>query len=200
MIDLDRRWIKILHDLWIYRSRTFTVIMAIAIGVTGVGMVATTQIILLENYLDQYNASRPADATISTSPFGESLLRNIRKLPEVVDADARHVLSARVAFNSDDEVPITLQAIPDFNAINIDKIVPMPGAEVPPPKETVLLERSVLVNTEVHEGDTVRLRMPDGKYHDLTVAGFVLDALVTPSSITSQVNGYITYDTAYWLE
>jgi len=200
MINLDRRWVKVLHDLWMYKSRTFIVITAIAIGVTGVGMVATTQIILLENYLDQYRTSNAADATLNISPFGEGLLRNIRKLPEIVAADARHVITTRVALNSDNELPLTLQVIPDFNAISIDRLVPMSGAQVPPPKETVLLERSVQVNYALHEGDAIRVRMPDGKYHNLTIAGFVLDPLVTPTSITSQVYGYVTFDTSFWLE
>src|SRR5579859_172014 len=200
MLNLDRRWVKIIHDLWIYKSRTFTVIMAIAIGVTGVGMVSTTQIILLENYMAQYRASNPADATIGTSSFGESYLRNVRNLPEVAAADARHTIGARIEMPSGAERPIALQAIPDFNAINVDRIVAMPGAIVPPPTQGVLLERSVLVNDNLHSGDSISVRMPDGKYHSLTIAGFVLDSLVTPTSITAQVYGFITFDTASWLE
>src|SRR5258708_14608796 len=142
MINLDRRWVKVLHDLWMYKSRTFIVITAIAIGVTGVGMVATTQIILLENYLDQYRTSNAADATLNISPFGEGLLRNIRKLPEIVATDARHVITTREPLNSDNELPLTLQVIPDFNAISIDRLAPMPGAQLPPPNETVLLALS----------------------------------------------------------
>ena len=42
--------------------------------------------------------------------------------------------------------------------------------------------------------------MPDGKYHDVTIAGFVLDPLVIPTSISAQVYGYLSYDTASWLE
>ncbi len=145
MLNLDRRWVKIVHDFWIYKSRTFTVIMAIAIGVIGVGMINTTQIILLENYLAQYRQSNPADSTIGTSRFGESFLRKIRKLPEVAAADARHIISARIKMPSGTERPVTLQAIPDFNAINVNRLVRMPGAQVPPPDEGILLERSVLV-------------------------------------------------------
>src|SRR5579862_1086267 len=122
MLNLDRRWVKVLHDLWMYKSRTFIVIMAIAIGVTGIGMVSTTQIILLENYTDEYLSTNAAHATINMSSFGESLLRNIRELPEVQAADARHEISARVEINSNTELPLSLQVISDFNAINVDKI------------------------------------------------------------------------------
>src|SRR5579859_3084011 len=126
MLNLDRRWIKILNDLWMHKSRTVIVIMAIAIGVTGVGMVATSQIILLENYVDQYQKSNPADATVNMSPFGEYMLRHVRELPEVSAADARYVQNTRIALDANNELPLTLQAIPDFNAISIDRVVPQP--------------------------------------------------------------------------
>ncbi len=85
---LDRRWIKVINDLWLYKFRTLNVIAAIALGVIGIGIVTTTQIMLLDNYVTQYWASQPAQARIGLTRFGENLLRRVRELPEVKTADA----------------------------------------------------------------------------------------------------------------
>ncbi len=200
MLSLDRRWVKVLNDLWLYKSRTLVVITAIALGVTGLGIVATTQIVLMENYVAQYWASSPAQTRIGLTPFGESTLRKIREMPDVVAAEARHLINTRVELEPGKPMTMLLQALPDFHAIAVDKLTYLPGAQVPPPARGILLERSVLNNFHLRIGDTIEVRMPDGKQHALTISGFLIDSIQIPTPISSQVYGYISFETAYWLE
>ncbi len=196
----DRRWTKVINDLWLYKARTIVVITAVALGVTGIGLVSTTLTVLVENYVMQYWAANPAQARLNLSPFGESTLRQVQHLPEVMAADARHVINAQIELAGKNPYPLMLQAIPNFESMTVDTLKFMPGAQVPPPKGSLLLERSVLNNQDVRQGDTVRVRMPDGKQHQLTVAGFVFDSVQIPTPISSQLYGYITFETAFWLE
>ncbi|MCC7450463.1 MAG: ABC transporter permease [Anaerolineae bacterium] len=200
MLSLDRRWVKVLNDLWLYKSRTLVVITAIALGVTGVGLVATTQVVLMENYVAQYWAASPAQARIGLTSFGESALRKIRELPDVIAAEARHQITARVELEPGKPMTLSLQALPDFNSITVDKLTYLPGAQVPPPTRGILLERAVLNNFHLKIGDTIQVRMPDGKQHTLTISGFLIDSIVIPTPISSTVYGYVTFETAYWLE
>ena len=200
MIGIDRRWIKILNDLWLYKARTIVVITAIALGVTGIGLVSTTLTILLENYVSQYWAANPAQARLSLSTFGESALRQVQHLPEVVAAEARHVLSVQFETSNGQDFPFQIQAVPNFDSMTVDKLTYMPGAQVPPPKGTVLLERSAANGFHFRQGDTLTVRMPDGKEHQLTIAGFVLDSMQIPTPISSQMYGYVSFETSFWLE
>ena len=56
--------IKAIRDLWRHRSRTLMVVLSIAIGVLGIGMIATTWDILRRDLGRRYAAVVPAHVEI----------------------------------------------------------------------------------------------------------------------------------------
>jgi len=71
------RWRKVVRDLGVARTRTVLVVLSIAVGVFAVGTIAGANALLQQGLRDAYLASKPASATLSTSPFGDDLVQAV---------------------------------------------------------------------------------------------------------------------------
>ena len=96
-MKLSPRWRKVLRDLWLNKTRTALVVFSIAVGVFAVGVIANARIVLSTNLIEMYRATSPAHATILTlTPFDEDLVKSVRKIEGVGEAEARRGLVVRL--------------------------------------------------------------------------------------------------------
>ncbi len=214
---LRPRWRKVVRDLWLNKTRTLLVVLSVAAGVFAVGVVAHLHAIVTQDLRQSYAAVVPANATIFTADtFDEELVRAIRRMPEVGEADGRRSIMAQFRVREGGEWrPIELFVIPDYDDIRVNKIAPervfgpdpvaWPRPDVwPPPERAVLLERTSLLMADlgltlVRQGDAMRLKMPNETERDLAMAGLTYDFTRTPATNTGRAYGYITFDTLEWL-
>ncbi len=197
------RWRKVFRDLWRNRARTFLVILAIAAGVTALGVVGTTYVAVLRDLPASYRTTNPAGARLFTDPFDDDLVRVIRNMPEVGDAAGRRVVTARVALPPVEGQPvqwrdIDIYAISDFADIRINRIWPARGAWPPGPRE-LLIERAALPVLGAKVGDTVLLRLPNDTERPIPVVGLVHDLTQPPARFVNRVYGYVQIGTLEWL-
>jgi putative ABC transport system permease protein len=90
--------------------------------------------------------------------------------------------------------PLWLYTLP--NAPAVGRVRPQDGAPLPPPPGSIVLERSVSAVRSLAVGDVVTVRLSDGDTYRLTVAGFVHDMAVPPTTVQPTVYGYISDETA----
>jgi len=90
---------------------------------------------------------------------------------------------------------LVLWTLPDAPPA-VGRLTPQDGAPLPPPPGTILLERSVRSALPLDVGDEVLVRLSDGDTFRLTVAGFVHDMAVPPTTVQPGVFGYIGDATA----
>ena len=95
----------------------------------------------------------------------------------------------------DETRQLVLWTLPDA-APAVGLLLPQDGATLPPPPGTIVLERSVRSALPVAVGDTVTVRLSDGDTFRLTVAGFVNDMAVPPTTVQPVVFGTIADATA----
>ena len=200
---ITSRWRKVIRDLWINKTRTILVILSIAVGVTSIGMVLGSQLIVDRDLPNTYLATNPPSATIFTlTTFDDDMVDNIRALPEVEEAEGRRFVSIRYRVGDSDWYTMQLLAIPDFEDIRLSKVQPQAG-EYPPPEQTLLLERAsfspLLGLQESQIGDTLIVEPPDGKERTMRISGTVHDIGQPPASLLGIAYGYVTYDTLEWL-
>src|SRR5512145_1204382 len=93
---LRPRWRKVLRDVWLHRSRTTLVILAIGAGIGGAGTVLDTWALVRRVTREQYLASNPASATLRTDSIDAALLALVRAVPGVREAQARRVVPGSV--------------------------------------------------------------------------------------------------------
>ncbi|HEX9076285.1 MAG TPA: ABC transporter permease [Anaerolineae bacterium] len=214
------RWRKVLRDLWGNKTRTLLVVLSIAVGVFAIGMVSGTQVLLSRGLTENYLATNPPSAMLFTDPFDDDQVQVVRKMPGVQEAEGVRRLAVRVQAGPDPSrgdaaqshgdaaqsrgdaaqwQTLVLYAVPDFSHIRIGKFKPFGGAW-PPPKRELLTERSSLSSAQAHVGDPLLIETPDGKRHDMRIAGLAYDPSKLPPTFTGGVGfGYITLDTLEWL-
>ena len=203
MSMIQPRWRKVVRDLWSNKTRTIIVILSIAVGVTTVGMVMGSQIIVNHDLPDAYAAVNPASATIfAINTFDEEMVAAIEEMPEVAEAEGRRFVSVRFQTGNGEWRNLQLFAIADYEAIKINRLEPETGAW-PPPVQTLLIERAsftpALGLAEFGVGDMLLIEPPDGKQRQIQISGTAHDLSQLPAFINGTGYGYITYDTLEWL-
>ncbi len=195
---LRPRWRKVLADLWGNKARTLLVVASIAVGVFAIGVISGTYVILSTDLLISYGATNPANVSLITYPFDPELADAVAGMDGVADAEGRREVEVRVQTGPETWDTLKLVAIPDFDAMQIHRLLPQQGAPVPADEE-VVLERNTLAELGVAVGDTLTIELADGTVRQLPIAGSVLDQNDIYDLILGEARGYVTLDTLPWL-
>ncbi len=203
----DARWRKIFRDLWDNKTRTFLVVLSVAIGVFALGVLANTRATLNRELAADFMATNPASAIITTNrPFDQKLVDAIQKMPEVQAAQGRFDTNVRLLGVGNQWTTMDLFVVDDFDDIRVNKIWPESGAW-PPAKGEILLERSSLelpglTNTQIDDVLTVKTSGAGTRerFRELKLVGTVLDLSRTPSMGTGRAYAYLTFDTLELLD
>lgn len=197
------RWRKVMRDLWSNKTRTLLVLLSISIGVTTLGMVITSQLIVERDLPEVYASINPASATLYTlTTFDADMVETIRALPEVEAAEGRRFVNVRFLTPNGEWRNLQLNVLEDYESMTVNRLRPSTGA-YPPPRRSVLIERAsfspVVGLGDFAVGDTLVVEPPDGKQRELPIAGSVHDMSQLPAFLSGSGYGYITQDTLEWL-
>jgi hypothetical protein len=124
------RWRKVIRDTWGNMARSILVVLSIAVGVFGVGMLASARVNLSRELNDSYASIQPAHAELSVEPFDNDLVESVRRVPGVAAAEGRQETGARLFMGADREYKLTLQVIPDFGNMRVNQVRAVSGAAV----------------------------------------------------------------------
>ncbi len=196
MISL--RWRKVLRDVLSYKTRTFLVILSIAVGVTALGMVVATEVTITTDLPDSYAAISPALATLGLSDFDDELVKSVRRMPGIADADGARRIAATVKVGENETKEVRLYAIRHFDQQRLNKVWPESG-KWPPAKGEVLIERASLFLLNAKVGDTITLRLNDELTRDLKIVGLTHDLNEVSAALSNRIFGYIDFDTLEWM-
>src|SRR3954469_22514428 len=126
---LAPRWRKVLRDLWSNKTRTILVLLSISVGVSAIGMVMGSQIIVDQNLPAAYAAINPSSAIMfSLDTFNDDTVDSIRAMPEIQDATGIRVVNVRFLTKDGQWRNLQLNAIDDYDNIKINKLKPQKGA------------------------------------------------------------------------
>ncbi len=205
MFSLSPRWRKVARDLWDSKARTLLVVLSIAVGVFAVGTLASTEVVLSKDLAASYERSNPASATITTMPsaansgrFGDELLRAVRRMDGVAEADARRGVTVRMQLADGQWRNLQLYAYPDARDIRVGMVRPEAGAW-PPDKRQVVLERASMAYLGAVTGDSLTIEASDGRVLLLALTGSAYDPSRLSPMLQSAVVGFISLDTLEWL-
>ena len=188
------RWYKVFADLWGNHGRTLVVALAIAVGVYAVGVIIDAQELLLRENRSDQAAALIAAATVRTLPFDDDLAQRAAQIDNVSAAEGRHTADVYVYDAQGSRKDLLITAVPDFLAMNVDRVIPAAGAW-PPGTNEIILERLALDHLDVAVGDELLLELPDGAIKRLMVAGTGYDAQQFSPQVTNLATGYVTLDT-----
>jgi len=188
------RWRKVLADLRSARSRFLMMGVALTASVTVVAAIFTAYAILQREVPRNYIDTNPASAQLHTEGVDTALVQQVRKLPNVADAQASATLSARIEVAPDQWMSLQLFVIPDFRQLRINAFRSESGAW-PPPSGSMLVERSAMPLTGAAVGDSISVQTELGGKRKLVISGVVHDAGLAPAWQEQTVYGYVTPET-----
>ncbi len=214
------RWAKVLRDLTTHAGRSTLVVLSIAVGVFAVAVVLGGRAILIREFDRSFAVSDPMNASMTTAPFDDHVLKRIAGWPGVKTADGRQVdtmryrtiAAADAARLSDadiaaleqrsgkggagvDQRTIDIVALKDYRSILVDRFTPEPGAAWPPRPGEVLLERSAAQAGSFNTGDMLLVEKRDGTSTLLRIAGFAHDINQIPATFQGKITGYVNWET-----
>ena len=150
---LPPRWKKVLGDLLAHKVRTVLVVLSIAVGIFAVAVVLGGRAVLIREFERSFAVSDPTNATLTTAPFDDHVLRKVAQWPGVAAADGRQVdtmryrliPAAEAAGMSDaqirtletqrgrpsgstvDQRTVDIVGIKDFLGVNVNRFTPEPA-------------------------------------------------------------------------
>jgi putative ABC transport system permease protein len=188
------RWRKLRGDLGAARGRVALMVLALAISLVGFGTVLGARTVLQREIAASYLGGLPADATIElTAGVDPALLTALRVRPELEAVVARGIVTARVAAAGRD-TGLQLFVADDFAARQVDVLRPQSGAW-PPPRGTMLIERTAAGVIGAGEGDTVTVSTPRGTPRPIAISGVVHDTALAPAWQEHRGYAYVTRET-----
>ena len=192
------RWRKAWRDLWWEKSRTLLVILSIAVGLFTFGVIIGARNLVTVELPVRYMAVHPAAATLYAAPFGDDLVAEVERLPDVAAADGRFAATVRYRDAAGAWHDLKLYALDDYANSEVDAVQPWRG-DWPPPDRAALLERNSLPQTGLALGDDLWIETPDGLTRRLPIAGLTHDMNQAPAQITGVPYAYVSVATLEWL-
>lgn len=185
------RYRKVIRDLTSNYSKNLMLVLAIAVGVFGIGSILGGYAVINREMAINYLSTEPASATIEFGgKISNQLLDSIRAFPGIRKAERRATITARMKVN-DRWYPILLFVIDDFSRMEISRVLPVSGIRNPSP-ESMLVERTALRVMQANEGDQILIRAPHGEARPMKIVGVVHDPGLAPAWQEQAGYAYIT--------
>ena len=192
----DRRLRKLFRDVWLHKARCAVVVIAIAVGVAGAGIVLNAWALVEIATREGYRASNPAAATLRTDSITPAILARARAVPGVADAQARRTILGRARAQG---VWRTAQLfVLDSTAeVRIGLIKPEVG-EWPARGGEIVVERSSLEFSGAAVGQPIPLAAgrDETTPSDVLVTGVARDVGLAPGWMEHVVYGFVNQSTA----
>lgn len=187
-------WKKAIRDLLSNKTRTILVLMAMIIGITGVGTVLNERAILNREMDVNYMRTNPASATLWVEGLDEETVRKVKSMPGILEAEAGRTIAGRVRSVDGDEKEIDMFVIGNFSDTKIDKFEPEYG-KFPPEKGDILIERAAMRVINAKIGDKLAIKLPGGSYTEFELAGTVHAPALPPAWMENKVFAFVTSET-----
>jgi putative ABC transport system permease protein len=198
-MHIPTRWRKIFKDMRRNKTRTALVVLSIAVGVAAVGMVLNSWNILIRDLYTAFDRTNPHSVYIYVTPFDESLANAVEDMREVEAVTARRTLAVQALSPASGEwEDMSLNAVPDYEDIDVDRYFPEEGKPIPGLRE-IVLERKSASDLGVEVGDTLTIEIDDEEHYDLLVSGTVQDLHAIPPIFRGETLGYVSNETLQWM-
>ncbi len=195
---MQTRYIKVIRDLTSDYSKNFMLVLAIAIGVFGIGSILGGYSVIKREMTDNYMGTVPASATIELEEnISKALVDSVRQFPGIAEAERHATLVARMKVG-EKWYPILLFIIDDFKDKRTNKVYHISGASEPS-TGTMLVERTAFVVMQAKEGDEIEIKTPNGNPHKIKLVGTVHDPGLAPAWQEQAGYGYINLSTVHLL-
>ncbi|MBI5177939.1 MAG: FtsX-like permease family protein [Nitrospinae bacterium] len=185
------RYKKIVNDLATDPVKSLLLVLAVAIGVFGIGTTLGAYAVLNREMARNYMGTHPAQATIMVDKgLDRAAVERVKTVPGIVEAERRATAEARMKIGGEWQ-RLLLFTVDDFSAMKVGAFTPLAGTW-PPPDGTMLVEHGALEVMRAQAGSTISVKLPDGEPVGIPISGTVHDPGLAPARQEQTGYGYIT--------
>ncbi len=190
----NMRFKKVIHDLYEYKGRSLLTMFGITLGLTGASAVFIALIILDDDMRQNYVQTNPANITISTKQVTDKIIDDIKSIPGVSDVAQRSINIGRIEVTFGGRKTLIIQALDDFNQLNIAKVYPEKG-DWPPVMGEMLIERDGKFFVSDPLGSSLNIRLSNGQNIKAKLSGYTFDPGKAPSRMEGIIYSYVSQET-----
>lgn len=193
---MNMKFRKVIGDLRVNPGRIILVILALIIGLWGVGSIWVSYTILSRDLNENFVRTNPLHAAITSKDFNRLDLTVLRSRPEIEKAEFRDFATLRIETHPNDWIPLWLFGVEDFNHFNMARIFDQKGHSGPavPEDGAMLIERDGLRFSDLKAGFPARVRA-GGRVVDVPVAGIGFDPAQSPGTQDHLIYAYVNKKT-----
>lgn len=182
---------KALSDLATHPGRTALVILALVIGLWGVGSILVSYAILRDDLNQNYTRTNPAHVAMTSKNFDRLDLAVFRNRPGIASAEFRDLSFQRIEVFPDQWIPLWVFGVEDFNNFNLAQFYKEEGNSIPEPG-TMLIERDGQnVNvSNLKIGTPARVRV-GSTLIKVPITGIVFDPAQAPATQDAFIYSYV---------
>jgi len=191
---MKTRYYKVLRDVSSELPKNVMLVIAMAIGVFGIGTILGAYRVVQREMSANYLSTVPASATIEVDKtIRRSLVDSVRHLPGIRDAERHATRVARMKVG-DRWLSLLLFVVDDFGDARTNKVHHISGALVPKTGD-MLVERTAYGVMNAHEGGALIVKTTHGQPLELKLTGTVHDPGLAPAWQEQAGYGYINIAT-----
>ncbi|MCX6265961.1 MAG: FtsX-like permease family protein [Bacteroidetes bacterium] len=179
---------KALKDLSSNPKRTSLVVFAMILGIWGVGTVAVSYVILMNDLNANYQRTAPQQLVLTSNNFEKLNLEDFRAKPEIEAAEFRDFSLHRIEIRPDVWIPLWLYGVENFEDFKVARVFWEKGNKSPGPG-TILMERDGKNVSDIKLGSKPRIRIA-GKNLRIPVSGICFDPGQAPATQDAFVYTY----------
>lgn len=187
---------KAARDLLSEPGRIALVLLALIIGLTGVGTLLVSYTILSNDLNRNFIKTQPLHAAITSKDFGRLNIDALRKRPGIEAAEFRDFATLRIETRPDEWIPLWLFGVDDFRQFHLARIFNQSGSNmtIAPPTGSMLIERDGLRFSDLKKDGLACIRA-GGRIVEVPVAGISFDPAQAPGTQDHLIYGYVDKET-----
>ena len=213
-IYIPPRVLKVLRDLFANKSRTFLVVLSIAVGIFAIASTLGARQVLMREFDRGFAESQKFSIsyTLSDRSRGvDGVVRQIEMRDDVEGVSARRIVSASFTSIPDDMSEAeALQTLPEvgaereiihiqavdeaeFDHGEVSRFQPLSTRAWPPGPQDIIIEASALMVYDFDIGDRILVEAGLGRAV-FRIAGFAHDINAVPTMFFDQVEAFVSMD------
>ena len=181
---------KAIRDLQSDYARTLLVILALVIGLVGVGSIAVSYTIATRDLNENFLRTNPFHVEMTSKNFELLNLEEFRERPEVESAEFRDFSRERIEVFPDKWIPLKIFGVEDFDNFNLAEFFNEEG-KIVPDAGTMLIERDGRKISNLELGSVAQVRVGNGRLIEVPITGISFDPAQAPATQDHIIYSYV---------
>jgi len=180
---------KALLEVWLNPARSVLMIMALGIGLWGLGSNLVSYSILNKDLNANFTGTKPPHAILKSKDFASLELSSFRARPEIDVAEFRDLSYQRIEVFPNQWIPLWVFGVEDFDNMEVASIYLEQGRKVPEPG-TMLIERNGRLVSNLKLNSVARVQVK-GKTPAVPISGISFDPAQAPATQDAFISSYV---------